>query len=39
MDISQPFLFTDDTSTLISKLSPTEFTNCINKGSVNTVTG
>jgi hypothetical protein len=39
MDISQPVPFTDDTSILISKPSPTEFTNYINKGSVNTVTG
>ena len=39
MDRSQPVLFADDTSILISKPSPTEFTNCINKGSLNTVSG
>jgi len=39
MNISQPVLFTDDTRILNSKPSPTEFTKCINKGSVNTVTG
>jgi len=39
MAISQPVLFSDDTSILISKPSPTEFTNCFNKGSVNTVIG
>jgi hypothetical protein len=38
MDISQPVLFTNGTNILISKTSPTEFTNCINKGFVNTLT-
>jgi hypothetical protein len=36
-DISQPVLFADDTSMLISKPSPTEFINDINKvfGKIN----